>query len=81
MLSFEAWPMPAVDPGALVIHGEQDETILLTDVLAWARSCDVPVVVVPGADHFFHRRLPVLKRLATRHLLGAEAESRRDGSM
>jgi len=75
------WPMPAVDPGALVIHGEQDETILLTDVLAWARSCDVPVVVVPGADHFFHRRLPVLKRLATRHLLGAEAESRRDGSM
>ncbi len=72
------WPMPAVDSEALVIHGEQDETILLTDVFAWARSCDVPVVVVPGADHFFNRRLTLLKKIATRHLLGAEAESRRD---
>ena len=75
------WPMPPVDPGALVIHGEQDETILLTDVLAWAGTCDVPVVVIPGADHFFHRRLPLLKRLATRHLLGAEAESARSGAI
>jgi len=75
------WPMPAVDPGALVIHGEQDETILLADVLAWAGSCDVPVVVIPGADHFFHRRLPLLKRLATLYLLGAEAESARAGAV
>jgi uncharacterized protein len=74
------WPMPAVDSGALLIHGEQDETILLADVFAWARDCDVPVVVVPGTDHFFNRRLPVLKKLATRYLLGAEAESRRAGS-
>jgi uncharacterized protein len=73
--------MPPVDPGALIIHGEQDETILLTDVLAWAGTCDVPVVVIPGADHFFHRRLPLLKRLATRHLLGAEAESARSGAI
>jgi alpha/beta superfamily hydrolase len=72
------WPMPQVDPGALVIHGEQDETILPADVFAWARSCDVPVVVIPGADHFFHRRLPLLKRLVNRHLLGAEAEYQRD---
>jgi uncharacterized protein len=75
------WPMPPVDPGALVIHGEQDETILLADVLAWAGTCDVPVVVIPGADHFFHGRLPLLKRLATRHLLGAEAESARSGAI
>lgn len=69
------WPMPEVDPGALVIHGELDETIPLPDVFAWARSCDVPVVVVPGGEHFFHGRLPILKKLVTRHLLGAEAES------
>jgi len=74
------WPMPPVDPGALIIHGERDETILLADVLAWAGTCEVPVVVIPGADHFFHRRLPVLKKLATRHLLGAEAESARAGA-
>jgi len=71
------WPMPGVDPGALVIHGEQDETILLTDVFAWARGCDVPVVVIPGADHFFHHRLPMLKKLVSRHLLGAGAEFER----
>jgi hypothetical protein len=69
------WPMPAVDPQALVIHGELDETIALTDVFVWARTCDVPVIVVPGGDHFFNRRLLILKSLVTRHLLGAEAES------
>lgn len=74
------WPMPAVDSGALVIHGEEDTTIPLAGVLAWAGSCEVPVVVIPGADHFFHRRLPLLKRLAIRHLLGAEAESSRAGA-
>jgi len=71
------WPMPPVDPQALVIHGDLDETIPLADVLAWARTCEVPVVVIPGAEHFLHGRLPVLKILVTRHLLAAEAESAR----
>jgi uncharacterized protein len=75
------WPMPAVDPGALVVHGELDETIPLRDVFAWARSCGVPVVVVPEGEHFFHGRLPILKKLVTRHLLGAEAESRGGGAL
>jgi alpha/beta superfamily hydrolase len=68
------WPMPDVEPDTLVIHGEKDETILLADVFAWAGRGEVPVVVIPGADHFFHRRLPILKRLVTRHLLAAQAE-------
>jgi len=71
------WPMPPVDQGTLVIHGEQDQTIPLADVFAWARTCEVPVVVVPETDHFFNRRLLILKQLVTRHLLGAEAESQR----
>jgi alpha/beta superfamily hydrolase len=74
------WPMPAVDSQTLVIHGEQDETILLADVFAWARNCEVPVVVIPGTDHFFHHRLPNLKRLVARHVLGAEAEYLRDSA-
>ncbi len=74
------WAMPPVDAGALVIHGEKDETIPLAGVLAWAAGSEVPVVVIPGTDHFFHRRLPMLKRIVTRHLLGAEAESQRDGA-
>jgi alpha/beta superfamily hydrolase len=65
------WPMPKVDPGCLVIHGELDETIELAAVLAWARESEVPVVVVPGTDHFFHRRLTLLKQLVQQNLLGA----------
>src|SRR5688500_16069972 len=48
---FDAQPVPA---NTLVIHGERDETVLLADVLDWARPQELPVVVVPGADHFFH---------------------------
>ena len=73
------WQMPPVGPQTLVIHGERDETILLADVFDWALRSEVPVVVIPGADHFFHRRLPTLKQLVARHLLGAEAQSQRDG--
>jgi len=66
------WPVPRVDPAAVVIHGEVDETVALADVLGWARESDVPVVVLPGADHFFHRRLTTLKRLVMQNLAGAE---------
>ena len=63
------WPMPAVPAETLVIHGEFDETIPLAHVLEWARPQDLPVVVLPGADHFFHRRLSTLKRLVCAHVL------------
>jgi len=67
------WPMPTVATETLVIHGELDQTIPLNDVLDWARPQDLPVVVVPGADHFFHRRLGVLKRLIRAHIQGMPA--------
>jgi uncharacterized protein len=54
---------PAVPASTLVIHGENDDTVPLAAVLDWARPQDLPVVVVPGADHFFHRKLHVLKRI------------------
>ena len=63
------WPMPAVTAETLVIHGEFDETIPLAQVFEWARPQDLPVVVLPGADHFFHRRLSTLKRLVCEHVL------------
>jgi alpha/beta superfamily hydrolase len=56
----EAPPVPA---GTLVIHGENDDTVPLAAVLAWARPQELPVVVVPGAEHFFHRKLHILKRI------------------
>jgi alpha/beta superfamily hydrolase len=55
--------LPNVQPGTLVIHGEQDDTVPLGMVLDWARPQDLPVVVLPGADHFFHRKLHILRGL------------------
>ena len=54
---------PPVPPGTLVIHGEIDDTVPLAAVLDWARPQDLPVVVVPGADHVFHRKLQVIKQI------------------
>jgi uncharacterized protein len=53
--------LPPVKKGTLVIHGEVDETVPLAAVLDWARPQDLPVVVVPGAAHFFHHKLNVLR--------------------
>ncbi|MCL4185036.1 MAG: alpha/beta hydrolase, partial [Burkholderiaceae bacterium] len=52
-----------VPSDTLVVHGEVDETVPLTAVFDWARRQDLPVVVLPGADHFFHRKLTLLKRI------------------
>jgi len=53
----------AVAPDTIVIHGERDETVPLANVLAWAEPLDLAVSVVPGADHFFHRKLHLLRRI------------------
>ena len=55
--------VPPVPADTILIHGEADTTVPLADVLDWARPQDLPVVVVPGADHFFHRRLQVLRAI------------------
>jgi alpha/beta superfamily hydrolase len=54
---------PPVPAGTLVIHGENDDTVPLAAVLDWARPQELPVVVVPGAEHFFHRKLHLLRAL------------------
>jgi alpha/beta superfamily hydrolase len=55
--------LPPAPPGTLVIHGENDETVPLASVLDWARPQDLPVVLIPGADHFFHRKLQPIRSL------------------
>ena len=57
------WAMPTVPPNTILIHGEVDDTIPLAAVLDWARPQDLPVIVIPGADHFFHRKLQHIKNL------------------
>ena len=65
-------PAAPIDPAAhlrtLVVHGEQDDTVLMSAVLDWARPQSLPVTVVPGVGHFFHGQLPLLKNLVLRHL-------------
>ena len=57
------WPMPEVPLDTILIHGELDDTITLQEVFEWARPLDIPVTVIPGADHFFHRKLGHIKNL------------------
>jgi alpha/beta superfamily hydrolase len=52
-----------VPADTIVIHGELDETAPLGNVLDWARPQELPIVLVPGADHFFHRRLHLLRSI------------------
>ena len=59
------WAMPSVPADSILIHGELDDTITLAAVLDWVRPLDVPVIVIPGADHFFHRKLQHIKNLVT----------------
>lgn len=56
----------AVPADTIVIHGSADETVPLDNVLAWAQPMDLPVTVVAGADHFFHRRLHLLREIIQR---------------
>jgi hypothetical protein len=56
----------AVPDNTLVIHGANDTTVPLANVLAWAEPLELPVVVVPGADHFFHRKLHLLQAIVRR---------------
>lgn len=55
-----------VPPGTLVIHGERDDVVPLSAVLDWARPQGLPIVVVPGGEHFFHGRLDLLADIVVR---------------
>jgi alpha/beta superfamily hydrolase len=58
----------ALHERTLVLHGEHDDTVPLSDVMNWARPQTLPVTVVPGGGHFFHGQLPLLRRLVVHHL-------------
>ena len=42
-------------------HGDRDDTVPLSKVIAWAEQHKLPVTLVPGSDHFFHRKLAMIK--------------------
>jgi uncharacterized protein len=57
------WEVAPVPKNTIVIHGEVDDVIPLTSVIDWARPQELVVQVIPGADHFFHRKLHCIRDL------------------
>ena len=57
------FPVANVPADTLVVHGESDDVVPLQATFDWARPQSLPVTVLPGAGHFFHGQLPVLKHI------------------
>jgi alpha/beta superfamily hydrolase len=57
------FPAAAVPANTLVVHGELDDVVPLQACFDWARPQALPVTVLPGAGHFFHGQLPLLKQI------------------
>ncbi|MCB6185020.1 alpha/beta fold hydrolase [Leeia sp. TBRC 13508] len=54
---------PLVSKEAVVIHGETDEIAPLTNLLDWIRPQGIPVILIPGANHFFSGKLIELQNV------------------
>ena len=66
---FQVEPIPAaLHVRSLVVHGEQDDTVPIGPVMDWARAQSLPMLVLPGCEHFFHGRQVQLKDLVVRHM-------------
>ena len=61
------FPAESVPTGTLVVHGEDDDVVPLQAVLDWARPQQLPIVVVPGGEHFFHGRLNLLAQIVVHY--------------
>jgi alpha/beta superfamily hydrolase len=61
----------------LVAQGDKDELVDHEAVLAWSGSVDPPplVRILPGAEHFFHGRLTLLRSLVGEWLAARLAEN------
>jgi uncharacterized protein len=61
----------------LVAQGDKDDLVDHEAVLAWTRSADPPplVRILPGAEHFFHGRLTLLRSLVGEWLAARLAEN------
>jgi uncharacterized protein len=66
-LAVNHFPVAEVPAQTLVVHGELDEVVPLKEVLDWARPQQLPVIVFPGAGHFFHGALVRLQTLVEQH--------------
>lgn len=47
----------------LLVHGEKDDVIPLSDAYTWLKDRHLPITVIPDAGHFFHGKLVMLKSI------------------
>lgn len=59
--------IPDTTQCALIIQGDKDDIVLTEEVLTWAAPASQPIVVVPGAEHFFHGKLTILRKLILKY--------------
>lgn len=60
----------AVPADTLLVHGESDEVVPLSEGMDFARTRDLAVTVVPDASHFFHGKLLILRQILETYLSG-----------
>ncbi len=56
------WDYPDIKQNFTAIHGELDDVVPLPDVLSWMNKQEKPLIVIPGSNHFFDRKLNLLKQ-------------------
>lgn len=52
----------------VLVHGEQDDVVPISETMDYARESELPVVVIPDAGHFFHGKLLMLRMLVEQRL-------------
>jgi len=67
VVNLNAPAVPEKTEYALIIQGDKDDVVLPADLLAWATPTSQPIVFIPGAEHFFHGKLTILKQLIFRY--------------
>ncbi len=65
VVHLRAPPVPEFTTYALIIQGDKDDIVPPEAVLNWAAPTSQPIVFIPGAEHFFHGKLLILKQLIT----------------
>ena len=62
------WDYPDIKQNFTAIHGEIDDVVPLPDILSWMNKQEKPLIVIPGANHFFDRQLNLLKLTLTQYI-------------
>ncbi|HVK55369.1 MAG TPA: alpha/beta hydrolase, partial [Burkholderiales bacterium] len=63
-----------VPPGTLIVHGDEDDVVPLQSVIDWAKPRQLPIILLPGAGHFFHGRLTQLKDVVQQACAGVASK-------